>query len=147
MVLVGESGCGKSVTSLAIAGLLPENASANGTITLDGRNLSALSKEEMRQVRLKDIAQVFQDPMTYLNPVFQVGTQITEALISEREFYRNQMIEDRLRDIEGHDKRGDRDLQGLQNRREQSSKIPVRTRASLANEKLGHLQEKLPWNT
>lgn len=115
--LVGESGCGKSVTSLAIAGLLPENASVNGRITLDGRNLSALSKEEMRQVRLKDIAQVFQDPMTYLNPVFQVGTQITEALISEREFYRHQMIEDRLRDIEGHDKRGDRAFQELEQER------------------------------
>lgn len=115
--LVGESGCGKSVTSLAIAGLLPENASVNGRITLDGRNLSALSKEEMRQVRLKDIAQVFQDPMTYLNPVFQVGTQITEALISEREFYRHQMIEDRLRDIDGHDKRGDRAFQELEQER------------------------------
>lgn len=115
--LVGESGCGKSVTSLAIAGLLPENASVNGQIMLDGRNLVEFSKEEMRQVRLKDIAQVFQDPMTYLNPVFQVGAQITEALTSEREFYKHQMIEERLRDIEGHDKRGDRDVQQLEQER------------------------------
>ncbi len=115
--LVGESGCGKSVTALAIAGLLPENASVNGRITLGDRNLSTLSKEEMRQVRLKDIAQVFQDPMTYLNPVFQVGAQITEALISERQFYKQQMIEDRLRDIEGHDKRGDRAFQDLETER------------------------------
>ncbi len=115
--LVGESGCGKSVTALAIAGLLPENASVNGRITLDDRNLSVLSKEEMRQVRLKDIALVFQDPMTYLNPVFQVGAQITEALIAEREFYGRQMIEERLRDIDGREKRGNRAFQELEQER------------------------------
>ncbi len=115
--LVGESGCGKSVTALAIAGLLPENASVSGRITLDDRNLSVLSKEEMRQVRLKDIALVFQDPMTYLNPVFQVGAQITEALIAEREFYGRQMIEERLRDIDGREKRGNRAFQELEQER------------------------------
>ncbi len=115
--LVGESGCGKSVTALAIAGLLPENASANGQITLDGRNLSKLSKEEMRQVRLKDIAQVFQDPMTYLNPVFQVGFQITEALISERKVYGKQLIDQRLRELEEHRGRGGRVYQELEQER------------------------------
>lgn len=114
--LVGESGCGKSVTALAIAGLLPENASANGQITLDGRNLLTLSREQMRQERLKEIAVVFQDPMTYLNPVFQIGFQITEALISERQFYERQLMDQRLRaQLQEEDQmRGDRDSQELE---------------------------------
>jgi len=112
--LVGESGCGKSVTALAIAGLLPENASANGQIILDGRNLLTLSKEEMRQARLKDIAVVFQDPMTYLNPVLQVGFQITEALTSERQVYEGQMINQRVHELEEEQKRGDRDSKELE---------------------------------
>ena len=97
--VVGESGCGKSVTALAIAGLLPENTSVSGQILLDGRDLSHLTKEEMRQVRLRDVAQVFQDPMTYLNPVLQVGFQITEALVSERKVYEKQLANERLREI------------------------------------------------
>jgi len=112
--LVGESGCGKSVTALAIAGLLPENASATGQITLDGRNLSTLNREEMRQARLKDIAVVFQDPMTYLNPVFQIGFQITEALVSERQVYERQMINQRLQELQEDEKRGDRDSHQLE---------------------------------
>ncbi|MGP8069072.1 MAG: ABC transporter ATP-binding protein [Candidatus Bathyarchaeia archaeon] len=115
--LVGESGCGKSVTALAIAGLLPENASVHGQIILDGQNLSTLSKEQMRQVRLKDIAQVFQDPMTYLNPVFQVGFQITEALISERKFYGKQLINQRLRELEDPRRHGHQDFQALEQER------------------------------
>ena len=112
--LVGESGCGKSVTALAIAGLLPENASANGQIILDGRNLLTLSREEMRQARLKDIAVVFQDPMTYLNPVFQVGFQITEALISEKQVYEGQLINQRVQELQEDQMRGDRDSQELE---------------------------------
>jgi peptide/nickel transport system ATP-binding protein len=115
--LVGESGCGKSVTALAIAGLLPENTSVTGRIELDGRNLSELSKEQMREVRLKDIAQVFQDPMTYLNPVLQVGFQITEALTSEKKIYGRQMIEQRLREIDELEKRGDNTIQTLEQER------------------------------
>jgi ABC-type dipeptide/oligopeptide/nickel transport system ATPase component len=133
--LVGESGCGKSVTALAIAGLLPENATANGQITLEGRNLSTLSKEEMRRVRLKDIASVFQDPMTYLNPVLQVGSQITEALTSEREVYREQMITQRLRDLEQHQKRGDRNFQELEKDR-------TKLQHSLESGKLGRSEAK-----
>ena len=112
--LVGESGCGKSVTALAIAGLLPENASANGQIILDGRNLLTLSREEMRQARLKDIAVVFQDPMTYLNPVFQVGFQITGALISEKQVYEGQLINQRVQELQEDQMRGDRDSQELE---------------------------------
>jgi peptide/nickel transport system ATP-binding protein len=71
----------------------------------------------MRRVRLKDIASVFQDPMTYLNPVLQVGFQITEALTSEREVYQEQMIGQRLRDLEQHQKCSDRDFQELEKNR------------------------------
>lgn len=115
--VVGESGCGKSVTALAIAGLLPENASASGQILLDGRNLSELDKEEMRQVRLKDVAQVFQDPMTYLNPVLQVGFQITEALLSEKKIYEKQMVDQRLREIDQLERQGTNDLQAMEQER------------------------------
>jgi len=117
--VVGESGCGKSVTALAIAGLLPENASASGEILLDGRNLSTLDKEEMRQVRLKDVAQVFQDPMTYLNPVLKVGFQITEALVSERKVYEKELINQRLQEIPQLEKQDPNSLQALE--RERSS--------------------------
>ena len=137
--LVGESGCGKSVTALAIAGLLPENASATGQITLDGRNLSTLNREEMRQARLKDIAVVFQDPMTYLNPVFQIGFQITEALVSERQVYERQMINQRLQELQEDQKRGDRDSQQLEIDRAklhslESGKLSKREAKGLARE-------------
>ena len=115
--IVGESGCGKSVTALAIAGLLPENASVSGQILLDGRNLSELSKEGMRQVRLKDIAQVFQDPMTYLNPVLQVGFQITEAFVTERKAYEKQMINQRLQQLDQLEKQDTNTLQTLERER------------------------------
>ncbi|MDV3244164.1 MAG: ABC transporter ATP-binding protein [Nitrososphaerales archaeon] len=79
--LVGESGCGKSVTALTVAGLLPENADiVSGEILLKGRDLLKNSKEAMRKVRSNDIAMVFQDPMTFLNPVLTIGTQIEEAI-------------------------------------------------------------------
>jgi peptide/nickel transport system ATP-binding protein len=70
----------------------------------------------MRQVRLKDIAQVFQDPMTYLNPVLQVGFQITEALTGERKIYGQQMIDERLREIDELEKQGN-SLEALERER------------------------------
>lgn len=78
--LVGESGCGKSVTALAILRLLPPQARARGAIFFEGRNLLELSEEEMRQVRGAGIAMVFQEPMTALNPVMRVGDQVAEAV-------------------------------------------------------------------
>src|SRR5882672_2342450 len=79
--LVGESGCGKSMTALSIMRLiaLPGKIVA-GEILFDGRNLLQVSNAEMRDVRGNDIAMIFQDPMTSLNPVFTVGEQIAEAL-------------------------------------------------------------------
>jgi peptide/nickel transport system ATP-binding protein len=78
--IVGESGCGKSVTSLAVLGLLPRTAHVRGSISLDGRELLGLSDEAMRSVRGRKIAMIFQDPMTSLNPVLTVGRQLTEVM-------------------------------------------------------------------
>jgi oligopeptide transport system ATP-binding protein len=80
--IVGESGCGKSVTSLAIMRLIqqPPGRIESGEVRLDGRDLLALSEEEMRAVRGQDVAMIFQDPMTSLNPVLTVGEQIGEVL-------------------------------------------------------------------
>jgi oligopeptide/dipeptide ABC transporter ATP-binding protein len=79
--LVGESGCGKSMTALSIMRLVPPpGRSIGGEIRFAGRDLLKFSNAEMREVRGNDIAMIFQDPMTSLNPVFTVGEQIAEAL-------------------------------------------------------------------
>jgi peptide/nickel transport system ATP-binding protein len=78
--LVGESGSGKSVTALAILRLLDESATVTGRIHFDGRDLFTLSETEMRRVRGREIAMIFQEPMTALNPVMPVGEQIAEAV-------------------------------------------------------------------
>ncbi len=80
--IVGESGSGKSVHALSIMGLIPSPPGRieSGTVMFQGRDLLKLSREEMRLVRGAEIAMIFQDPMTSLNPVLTVGTQITEAL-------------------------------------------------------------------
>ncbi|HZB32354.1 MAG TPA: ABC transporter ATP-binding protein [Streptosporangiaceae bacterium] len=81
LALCGESGCGKTVTAMSIPRLLPaETTRLSGSITLDGRDLTALSEAEMRDVRGKDVSVVFQEPMTSLNPSFTVGFQIGEVL-------------------------------------------------------------------
>ena len=108
--LVGESGCGKSVTALAIAGLLPGNAEiTGGAVVLDGKNMLALKPEQMRLARLKDIAMIFQDPMTYLNPVITIGSQMAEITQAEPKLFVSTLVNHRLREIEkrlegaGHD--------------------------------------------
>ncbi|HWB73216.1 MAG TPA: ABC transporter ATP-binding protein, partial [Egibacteraceae bacterium] len=80
--VVGESGCGKTVTALAVLGLLPRPPGriARGRILLEGRDLLQLSARQLRQVRGKQVAMVFQDPMTSLHPAFTVGHQVAEAL-------------------------------------------------------------------
>src|SRR5688572_15224251 len=79
--IVGESGCGKSVTSLALLGILARNGRVTkGTAMFGGRDLLSLSDEQLRSVRGREIAMIFQDPMTSLNPVLTVGRQIREAL-------------------------------------------------------------------
>jgi peptide/nickel transport system ATP-binding protein len=81
--VVGESGCGKSVTALSIMGLIPQPPGkiVGGAIRFNGRDLTKLSQEEMRHMRGKDIAMIFQEPMTSLNPVYTVGDQITEGIL------------------------------------------------------------------
>ena len=81
MGLVGESGSGKTVTALSIMRLLPESARVRGgEILFEGQNLLALPEERMRRIRGAGIAMIFQEPMTSLNPVFTVGSQIGEAI-------------------------------------------------------------------
>ena len=81
VALVGESGSGKSVTAMSVLNLLPDNAERSGRIEFMGRDMLGLPMAELQAMRGKDIACVFQDPMTSLNPVFTVGQQICEPLI------------------------------------------------------------------
>ena len=79
--IVGESGCGKSVTSLALLGILPRAGRATaGTAMFGGQDLLQLSDDDLRTIRGKEIAMIFQDPMTSLNPVLTIGSQIREPL-------------------------------------------------------------------
>ncbi|MDP9466130.1 MAG: ABC transporter ATP-binding protein, partial [Actinomycetota bacterium] len=80
LAVVGESGCGKSVTAMAVPGLLPPTATVTGSIRLEGSELLTRSAKELRAVRGKDISFVFQEPMSSLNPAFTVGRQIREVL-------------------------------------------------------------------
>ena len=83
--LVGESGCGKSVTSLAIMGLLPKRGNnVEGQANFEGTNLLGLDEKAMRERRGRDIAMIFQDPLSSLNPVVPVGLQVTEVLERHR---------------------------------------------------------------
>jgi len=83
--LVGESGSGKSVTSLAVMGLLPRRGvKVSGEVLFAGENLLTASERRMRAVRGRDIAMIFQDPMTSLNPVLTIGTQLEEVIESHR---------------------------------------------------------------
>ncbi len=80
--LVGESGCGKSLTALSIMGILPHNAFAEGEIIFKGKNLLGLDSESMRRIRGKEISMIFQEPMTSLNPVLKIGYQVAEVLMT-----------------------------------------------------------------
>ena len=85
--IVGESGCGKTVTALSLLGLVPRPAAriVSGEIILDGEDLTKKSEEEMRKIRGRKISMILQDPQTSLNPVFSIGNQVIEALgISEK---------------------------------------------------------------
>jgi peptide/nickel transport system ATP-binding protein len=84
--LVGESGCGKSVTALAIMGLLPRQhgVRVSGRAVFDGTDLLRLDPRSMRDVRGRDVAMIFQDPLSSLNPVIPIGLQVTEVLVRHR---------------------------------------------------------------
>jgi oligopeptide/dipeptide ABC transporter ATP-binding protein len=104
LAIVGESGCGKSVTALSILRLIPSPPGKvlGGQVLLEGRDLLGLSEREMRRIRGKDIAMIFQEPMTSLNPVFTVGEQIVEAVqlhqhVSVKQAYR--IAEEAMHDV------------------------------------------------
>ena len=78
--IVGESGSGKTMLSRAILRLLPANATLSGSVRFDGEELTRLDSEALRRLRGRSIAVIFQDPMTSLNPVLTIGTQIVETL-------------------------------------------------------------------
>jgi peptide/nickel transport system ATP-binding protein len=97
VAIVGESGSGKSVTALSVMRLLPINARIEGNIALADRQLLTLREDEMRRVRGNEIAMIFQEPMTSLNPVLTIGFQIAEALIYHRGLSRPQAEAEALR--------------------------------------------------
>ena len=88
--LVGESGCGKSVTFLSILGLIPKPPGVieSGSAIFNGKDLFKISNEEIRKIRGSDIGFVFQDPMTSLNPVLSIGIQLSESVMLHRGFSR-----------------------------------------------------------
>jgi peptide/nickel transport system ATP-binding protein len=89
--LVGESGCGKSVTSLAIMGLLPaRGVQVTGSVRFDGQELLGADDRMLRRLRGADMAMVFQDPLSSLNPTVPIGTQVTEVLLEHRDMDRKQ---------------------------------------------------------
>jgi oligopeptide/dipeptide ABC transporter ATP-binding protein len=92
--LVGESGCGKSVTNLALIRLLPQPAGRieGGRVMFDGQNLVDLREDELRAIRGRDVAMIFQDPMTSLNPVLTIEEQMVETIRAHREMNREQAI-------------------------------------------------------
>jgi len=96
--IVGESGCGKSVTCLTIMGLNnPRNTISSGEALFKGENLLAMSRNQLRDLRGNDIAMIFQDPMTSLNPVHSIGKQLVEAVLLHRDVSKK---EARLRALE-----------------------------------------------
>jgi peptide/nickel transport system ATP-binding protein len=114
--IVGESGCGKTMTALSIMNLLPVGGHiANGSIRLEGREISNLSDDDMRTIRGNEIAMIFQDPLTSLNPTMTVGRQIAEAVILHREVTKEQAYDRAVEVL---------DLVGLPKARERMGEYP-----------------------
>lgn len=95
LVLLGESGCGKSLTSLALMRLLPKSGvyGMDSLIHMDGQDILDLPEQMMRQLRGRKIAMIFQEPMTALNPVMTIGEQLTEALVKCNSFNKQELQE------------------------------------------------------
>jgi peptide/nickel transport system ATP-binding protein len=85
VAVVGESGSGKSVTSMSVLGLLPKTSTISGTVRLGEDGISGLKEKELRKIRGNEIAMIFQEPMTALNPVYTIGWQIRESLRSHQD--------------------------------------------------------------
>ena len=92
--LVGESGCGKSVTSLSILGLIPSPPGEieSGKIKFDGHNLLKFEAERLRKIRGHEISMIFQEPMTSLNPVLPIGRQVAEPLMIHQGLSKNEAL-------------------------------------------------------
>lgn len=102
LAIVGESGCGKSVTSNAIMRLIPDPPGkiTDGFIKYKGKDLTKISEKEMRSIRGQDISMIFQDPMTALNPTLTIGTQLIEGLMEHRDISKNEAREKALEMME-----------------------------------------------
>ncbi|SMO92726.1 peptide/nickel transport system ATP-binding protein/oligopeptide transport system ATP-binding protein [Thalassovita litoralis] len=96
--VVGESGCGKSITALSVMGLIPQPPGkiAGGEILLNGEDLTKVSEARMRGLRGSEVAMIFQEPMTSLNPVFTVGDQIAEAIMLHQKVSADQAMKDAI---------------------------------------------------
>jgi peptide/nickel transport system ATP-binding protein len=96
--LVGESGCGKSVTSLAVMGLLPrQGVRVTGSVRFNGQELIGADDGMLRRLRGADMAMVFQDPLSSLNPTVRIGTQVTEVLLEHTEMSKKDAVEEAVR--------------------------------------------------
>lgn len=96
--IVGESGCGKSVSALAMLGILARQGRATGgEVAFEGRDLLKLPDSQLRQIRGRDLAMIFQDPMTSLNPVLQIGRQLTETLVKHLDIGKDDAIDEAAR--------------------------------------------------
>ena len=94
LAIVGESGCGKTMTALSIMRLLPPGGQiAGGSIKLNGQEISTLSEDELRNIRGNEIGMIFQDPLTSLNPTMTIGNQIAEAVLLHRDVSKEQAME------------------------------------------------------
>ena len=100
LAIVGESGCGKSVSALSIMRLVPNPPGkiVGGSVTLEGTDLLALDEDAMREIRGNRMSMIFQEPMTSLNPVMRIGDQITEALRLHQDMTSKQAWNARRRD-------------------------------------------------
>ncbi|WP_245159207.1 ABC transporter ATP-binding protein [Blastococcus sp. TF02A_35] len=93
--LVGESGCGKSVTSLAVMGLLPRRGvEVSGSVRFQGQELVGAPDSQLRRLRGADMAMVFQDPLSSLNPTVPIGTQVTEVLLEHRDMSKKEAVDE-----------------------------------------------------
>jgi oligopeptide transport system ATP-binding protein len=92
--IVGETGAGKSQTAFALMGLLAKNSQVTGSVQFDGQEILNLSTKERNQIRAKQIAMIFQDPMTSLNPYITIGKQLMEILVHHKGFSRDQAFEE-----------------------------------------------------
>jgi peptide/nickel transport system ATP-binding protein len=129
--VVGESGCGKSMTMLAVMGLLPHPVFlASGEVMLRGERLTSFTFEQMRGVRGKRMSMIFQDPMTSLNPILRVGTQIAEAIRLHNHTMSKTQVKERVIEL--------LDLVGISDPRRRSGQFPnefsggMRQRAMIA---------------